>query len=344
MKSIKIKKPEKPNVKLSYVITSDSAPSLSEHELLVRVEAACPMTVPTSILYSLFDKKNLNSIPLGGEFIGKITQVGSDVKRFKVGDRVAGSLSMLNGKYSVCSNVIVISEYEVVKLDYTIEAETFVATLSEGLHAFTSLHLLGKAQKDSSILILDGVRQPNYISSILSKKLGLQVFITTRDSEESEKARKLNLQYIESPIKLSDVSGKIMEETGDIGVDIVIDNGVDIFGDKDKRLPEKIDIIRSLGLNGRWITRQHDLQLDPPDSSLLYMKAASISFIPPSSLSSLSANKGTLLHIFDEIVNLYQNDCVKSNIMKSVSWKDALDSFSNDNPFERHGSLVFVTE
>ncbi|CAD5124364.1 unnamed protein product [Dimorphilus gyrociliatus] len=343
MKSIKIKKPDEPNAKPSYTVVNDSAPILGEHDLRVRIEASCPSIPPTSILHTLYNKRNMNSIPLGGEFVGKITQIGLDVKRFKVGDRVAGSLSMLNETYSVCSNVIATSEYEVAKLDYTINPGKFVATLSEGLRAYVALHVLGNVKRDNSILIFDGIRQPNLACSVIAKKLGLQVFVTTRDSEETEKAIKYALQSIESS-KLSDVSGKIIEETGEIGVDVVIDNGVDVFGNKDKRLPEKIDIIRCLGLNGRWITRQHDLQLDPPDSSLLYMKAASISYIPPSSLSSLSANKGTQLHIFDEIISLYQDGSVEASIMKTVSWKDALEFFSNDDPFERFENVVFVSE
>lgn len=62
-----------------------------------------------------------------------------------------------------------------------------------------------------------------------------------------------------------------MEETGGLGVDIIIDNGVALFQDNDYRImtndnytypvPSKHEIISALAVGGRWITSKENLQV-----------------------------------------------------------------------------------
>lgn len=61
-----------------------------------------------------------------------------------------------------------------------------------------------------------------------------------------------------------------MEETGGLGVDLIIDNGVTLFSDNDYRIvtndnytypvPSKHEIISALSVGGRWITSKENLQ------------------------------------------------------------------------------------
>ncbi|XP_028279910.1 quinone oxidoreductase-like protein 1 isoform X3 [Parambassis ranga] len=105
----------------------------------------------------------------------------------------------------------------------------------------------------------------------------------------------------------SDLLSEVLEETGGLGVDLVIDSGVRLHeaeeDDEEKKLfPHKHDIISVLGVGGHWVTSQHDLQLDPPDCRLLYLKSASVSFLNPEVWTASSAQQGRYLHILKDIV------------------------------------------
>lgn len=104
----------------------------------------------------------------------------------------------------------------------------------------------------------------------------------------------------------SDLLPVVLEETGGLGVDIVIDSGVRLQEDKEpeemKLLPHKHDIISVLGVGGHWVTSHQDLQLDPPDCRLLHLKSASVSFLNPEVWTASSAQQGRYLHIMKDIV------------------------------------------
>ncbi|XP_017739359.1 PREDICTED: quinone oxidoreductase-like protein 1 [Rhinopithecus bieti] len=81
------------------------------------------------------------------------------------------------------------------------------------------------------------------------------------------------------------VAESCLEETGGLGVDIVLDAGVRLYSKDDEPavklqlLPHKHDIITLLGVGGHWVTTEEDLQLDPPDSHCLFLKGATLAFL-----------------------------------------------------------------
>ena len=66
--------------------------------------------------------------------------------------------------------------------------------------------------------------------------------------------------------------------------------------------PTKHQIISCLAARGHWITTQPDLQLDPPDSQLLFLKGASLHFlfVPVWLLSG--DEQGTYLDMLSDIM------------------------------------------
>ncbi|KAK3749569.1 hypothetical protein QZH41_019713, partial [Actinostola sp. cb2023] len=131
----------------------------------------------------------------------------------------------------------------------------------------------------------------------LAQSWGAKVLATASTEEEC-----LFLESLQPPLtKVIDLRKPEMSlvdtcmiETGGLGIDCVVDNGVAMYSDEftehlteselDKVIghhpgvPWKQDIIACLAVGGRWVTSQSDLQLDPPDSKLLYAKCASVSF------------------------------------------------------------------
>uniref|UniRef100_G1M8H9 Crystallin zeta like 1 n=1 Tax=Ailuropoda melanoleuca TaxID=9646 RepID=G1M8H9_AILME len=81
------------------------------------------------------------------------------------------------------------------------------------------------------------------------------------------------------------VAESCLEETGGLGVDIVLDAGVRLYSKDDEPavklqlLPHKHDIITLLGVGGHWVTTEENLQLDPPDSHCLFLKGATVAFL-----------------------------------------------------------------
>lgn len=108
----------------------------------------------------------------------------------------------------------------------------------------------------------------------------------------------------------SDLLPVVLEETGGLGVDIVVDCGVRLHESQEeeeeeeerKLLPHKHDLISVLGVGGHWVTSHKNLQLDPPDCRLLHLKSASVSFLNPEVWTASSAQQGRYLHILKDIV------------------------------------------
>nr|XP_006811488.1 PREDICTED: quinone oxidoreductase-like protein 1-like [Saccoglossus kowalevskii] len=131
-----------------------------------------------------------------------------------------------------------------------------------------------------------------------------------------------------------------LEETGGLGVDVIIDNGVSMHmyedenitgspakSKKDKHLPSKHEIIMSLGVGGRWITSQNNLQLDPPDSQLLYFKGASVSFLFDSFWTLSSGQQGRYQHILKDIINKVANGTLRPNISQKLPLEKVPDMY-----------------
>ncbi|EDV24482.1 uncharacterized protein TRIADDRAFT_56317 [Trichoplax adhaerens] len=115
-----------------------------------------------------------------------------------------------------------------------------------------------------------------------------------------------------------------LELTGGLGVDVIVDNGVynncltSVAHEKvrmavdqnvtsnaasmatdayNKYRPYVHDIISCLAIGGSWITSQADLQIDPPDTEILYMKGASVGFIFEHAWTLSSSKQGCFLRI-----------------------------------------------
>ncbi|KAG9486206.1 hypothetical protein GDO78_009001 [Eleutherodactylus coqui] len=95
---------------------------------------------------------------------------------------------------------------------------------------------------------------------------------------------------------------KGIEETGGLGFDIIVDAGVILYNTEDSvtkptLLPHKHEIISLLSVGGRWVTREQHLQLDPPDSNILFLKGASLSYLNEETWNLSSSQQGKYLHI-----------------------------------------------
>ncbi|XP_058152179.1 quinone oxidoreductase-like protein 1 isoform X5 [Dasypus novemcinctus] len=104
------------------------------------------------------------------------------------------------------------------------------------------------------------------------------------------------------------VAESCLEETGGLGVDIVLDAGVRLYSKDDEPaiklqlLPHKHDIITLLGVGGHWVTTEENLQLDPPDSHCLFLKGATLSFLNDEVWNLSNVQQGKYLCILKDVM------------------------------------------
>ncbi|XP_032721300.1 quinone oxidoreductase-like protein 1 isoform X3 [Lontra canadensis] len=104
------------------------------------------------------------------------------------------------------------------------------------------------------------------------------------------------------------VAESCLEETGGLGVDIVLDAGVRLYSKDDEPavklqlLPHKHDIITLLGVGGHWVTTEENLQLDPPDSHCLFLKGATVAFLNDEVWNLSNVQQGKYLCILKDVM------------------------------------------
>ncbi|XP_061483734.1 quinone oxidoreductase-like protein 1 isoform X4 [Rhineura floridana] len=109
-----------------------------------------------------------------------------------------------------------------------------------------------------------------------------------------------------------DLTESCLEETGGLGVDIVLDAGVRLYTKENEAtsqslLPHKHDIITLLSVGGHWVTMEENLQLDPPDSRSLFLKGATVSFLNDEVWNLSNMHQGKYLCILDDIMEKLSN-------------------------------------
>ncbi|XP_029420751.1 quinone oxidoreductase-like protein 1 isoform X2 [Nannospalax galili] len=179
-------------------------------------------------------------------------------------------------------------------------------TIRDGVRAYTALHYLSHLSPGKSVLIMDGVSAFGTIAIQLAHHRGAKVISTAHSLEDKQSLEKLR----PSIARVIDVSnGKVhvvegcLEETGGLGVDIVLDAGVRLYSKDDEpavklQLPHKHDIIALLGVGGRWVTTEENLQLDPPDSHCLFLKGATVAFLNDEVWNLANAQQGKYLFTY----------------------------------------------
>uniref|UniRef100_A0A8D1E231 Enoyl reductase (ER) domain-containing protein n=1 Tax=Sus scrofa TaxID=9823 RepID=A0A8D1E231_PIG len=184
-------------------------------------------------------------------------------------------------------------------------------TIRDGVRAYTALHYLSHLSPGKSVLIMDGASALGTIAIQLAHHRGAKVLSTVCSLEDKQ-----CLERFKPPIaRVIDVSnGKAhvaescLEETGGLGVDIVLDAGVRLYSKDDEPavklqlLPHKHDIITLLGVGGHWVTTEENLQLDPPDSHCLFLKGATVAFLNDEVWNLSNVQQGKYLCILKDVM------------------------------------------
>ncbi|XP_034083781.1 quinone oxidoreductase-like protein 1 isoform X1 [Gymnodraco acuticeps] len=285
---------------------------LDSHLVRVQVKACGLSPLDLKLLNDVGIQRDL--IPVGREVSGVVLQVGAKVSFFQPQDEVVGILPLDSPCSGLCE-LIDIDEHYLVQKPEKLSPVCVAGALRDGLSAYTALHTHARMAAGHTLLVLDGGSSFGLMCIQLACYHGVKVFTTSHTAEEHTFLEQLRpsvgvqdalvAKVIPVYKDQSELLSVVMEETGGLGVDIVIDSGVRLQekeSDETKLLPHKHDIISVLGVGGHWVTSHKELQLDPPDCRLLHLKSASLTFLNHEVWTASSAQQGRYLHILKDIV------------------------------------------
>lgn len=290
-----------------FVIQKTTVPEdLDSHQVRVQVKACGLSRLDLKLIREMGIQGEL--LPVGREVVGVIQRVGSKVSFFQPEDEVVGILP-LDSPFSGLCDVIDIEEQYLVQKPEKLSCVSAAGALRDGVSAYTALHTLAHMTAGHTLLVMDGASSFGLMCIQLATYHGVKVLTTSHSPEKQtflEQLRPSVARVIPVHTGSSDLLPVVLEETGGLGVDIVIDSGVCLHeeeGPEDHFLPHKHDIISVLAVGGHWVTSHSHLQLDPPDCRYLQLKSASVSFLNPDVWTASSAQQGRYLHILKDMVD-----------------------------------------
>ena len=155
---------------------------------------------------------------IGAEGSGVITDVGSDVKNFKIGDKIAYAGAPL-GSYSTHRNY---PTDNLVKIPDGIDFETAATLMTKGLTTFYLLHKTYQVKSGQTILFHAAAGGVGQIFGQWAKSLGCNIIGTVGSDEKIEKAKSYGYDHVIN-YKKDNFAKKVLEITDGKGVPVVYD-------------------------------------------------------------------------------------------------------------------------
>ncbi|XP_019380505.1 PREDICTED: quinone oxidoreductase-like protein 1 isoform X1 [Gavialis gangeticus] len=314
----------------------ENLPVAGDSDVKVQVKACALSWMDTKLLSEMKLEKEF--LPVGREISGVVLEVGSKVSFFQPDDEVVGILPLDSEESGVCE-VILVHEHHLVRKPEKVCWVEAAGTLRDGVRAYTALHYLSHVSPGKTVLVMDGASPFGTIAVQLAQHRGARVISTAYSLEDKQCLERLRPTVgTRQPLvaRVIDVSnGKInvaescLEETGGLGVDIVLDAGVRLYSKEDESnlksqlLPHKHDIITLLGVGGHWITTERNLQLDPPDSNCLFLKGATVSFLNDEVWNLSTVQQGKYLCILEDIMEKLSSNVFRPQLDEPVPLYEA---------------------
>jgi len=175
---------------------------------------------------------------LGLEMAGIVESVGSEVKKFKAGDKVMGLLR--GGGYA---DFVVVDELHLMPVPQNLSLQVAGSIPEVWLTAFQLIHFVGKLKKGEIVLIHGGGSGVGTAAIQLAKLVGADVLVTAGTEAKINKALTLGasagFNYKEDKFQ-----HKVLDYTNGKGVNVILDCVGSSFWQQN---------IASLSVEGRWV-------------------------------------------------------------------------------------------
>tara|TARA_B110000240_G_scaffold28597_1_gene30175 strand:+ start:154 stop:1128 length:975 start_codon:yes stop_codon:yes gene_type:complete len=196
---------------------------VSQNEVLIKHQFAGLNFIDINQRKGTYPLKNLPSI-MGMEAAGTIIQIGSNVTRFNIGDKVTHCMNL--GSFS---SIMALPESKIIKLKPDVDLKIAAAATLQGLTAQYLLHESYLLKNNSTILMHAAAGGVGQILCQWANQIGAKV-IGTVSTKEKEKVAKDNGCHFTINYKEENFKDKVMEITENKGVDVIYDSvGKDTF-------------------------------------------------------------------------------------------------------------------
>uniref|UniRef100_V9KK86 Quinone oxidoreductase-like protein 1 n=1 Tax=Callorhinchus milii TaxID=7868 RepID=V9KK86_CALMI len=326
----------KSNEDLTFVFhDQESLPILSGHDVKLQIKACAFSLVNTKLLTELKLQKEF--LPVGREIAGEVLEVGPKVSFFQPGDEVVGILPLDSEESGLCVSLLV-HEHHLVNKPEKVSWVDAAGTIRDGLCAYMALHTLSHVGSGTTVLVIEGANPFGTIAIQLAHHRGAKVISTASNLKDKQYLEGLRptvgirqplvARVIDRSEKKANLVDACLEETAGLGVDIVVDCGVQLSGKEDKpdgqqHLSHKHEILSLLAVAGHWVTTEENLQLDPPDSRMLFHKGATISFLNEEVWQMSSAQQGKYLHILKDVMEMLSSGIFRPQLDEPIPLYEA---------------------
>ncbi len=155
---------------------------------------------------------------IGAEGAGVITEVGSNIKDFKIGDRVSYAGAPL-GSYSTHRNY---PTKNLVKVPDNVEFKIAATLMTKGLTTFYLLHKTYPVKKHETVLFHAAAGGVGQIFGQWAKSLGCQVIGTVGSDDKIENAKNNGYDHVINYNK-ENFAKKVLDITNGKGIPVVYD-------------------------------------------------------------------------------------------------------------------------
>jgi len=216
-----------------------AVPNPGANEVLIKVGAVSLNFRDKAIVDGIYEPDMVpNPLTPVSDAAGTIVEIGADVTRFKVGDRVTSHLysKWIEGapapnEPDFCfgsplpgglAEYMIIHEESAVLAPSTLTDEEASTLPIAALTAWYSLVTYGNLQKGDSVLI-QGTGGVSIFGIQLATALGARVIIITSSDEKGDWARKLGAQEVINYVKTPDWASEVVKLTDGKGVDQLLE-------------------------------------------------------------------------------------------------------------------------
>lgn len=274
------------------------------NEVLIKHEYAGLNFIDINQRKGIYPLKKLPSI-MGMEASGTIIQIGSNVTRFNIGDKVTHCMNL--GSFS---SIMLLPESKVIKLRQEIDLKVAAAATLQGLTAQYLIHESYVLKKNNTILMHAAAGGVGQILCQWANKIGAKV-IGTVSTKEKEKIAKENGCHFTINYQEENFKDKIMAITKDNGVDVIYDSvGKDTFSIGLKCLAPKGRLV-SFGVSSGSIS--------PIDINSIRSFSGSIA---TGGLNTFIKEPNEMQKNADKLFDMIYNKKIKINIEKIIPIED----------------------
>ena len=269
----------------------------------------------------------MNKFPaiLGLEASGVIAEVGSEVKDFKVGDRVA----YINSGIGAYAEKKAVNVYNLIPVPSDVTDEQVASTLLKGLMAHTLLHRVYITALVKRILIHSATSGVGHILCQWAKYLNIEIIGTVGSDDKMDYARSIGCSYVIN-YRTQDLVAEVAKITNYDGVGVVYDSiGKDT-------LSKSLECLWSMGIcisYGETSGAVENFNLnDLVDNSL---------YITRPTLTKYKSNRAELIMASNEIFGALSKGIIRPKI-NNYKFQDVVKAHRDIESKKTMGSLILT--